>query len=77
MKTYKIPIIIERHESLNVEANSMDEAIQIVDEFTNRDIEKHMIGPSSRMNDYPVPKNAHVEIDWDLVEEYNPIDGGV
>ena len=77
MKTYKVPIIIERHESLNIEAQTLDEAIQMVDEFTNRDIEKHLISPSSRMNDYPIPKHAHVDIDWDMVEEYNPVDRGV
>ena len=77
MKTYKVPIIIERHESLNIEAQTLDEAIQMVDEFTNRDIEKHMIGSSNRMNDYPIPNYAHVDIDWDMVEEYNPVDRGV
>jgi len=75
MKTYKIPIIIERLETLNVQANSMDEAIQQVESLGNRDIEKYMI--ERWRHDYPIPKHAHVEIDWDLVEEYNPTDGGV
>jgi len=77
MKPYKIPIIIERYESVSVNANTLDEAIQMVEGFSYKDIEKHMTPHCIFCEGYQIPKHSHINIDWDLVENYNPAEGGV
>jgi len=65
MKTFSVPIIIERFETLKVEAPTLDEALSIVEESTNKDLNK------SHLSSYTIPSSAHVEIDWDLVDTVN------
>ena len=69
MALYKVPIVIERYQVLEVKAPNLEEAILLVEEGTNKDISKYGVDGTPLV--YPISPDCHVEIDWDLVDSVN------
>lgn len=80
MAHYKVPIIIERFEVLHVDASTLDSAITMVEDGT----QKGWSGMSATLYD-KIPSllhitdisTPHINIDWDVVdgmnEEHDPM----
>ena len=69
MALYKVPIVIERYQVLEVKAPNLDEAILLVEEGTNKDISEYGVDGTPLV--HLISPDSHVEIDWDLVDSVN------